>query len=147
MPKIHDNEKLLLTILSALDIPKTGKQDENINIIDYSNYTVADFVNYYTDNNTYKKFDDKYPEGKVPNMMSRDEWIQTLSQIKKRPELMDLQVKQAIHDESTGLNAFCYEQSQDTAIVVFGGSTGNGWGDDLKGSILADTFQQKAALD
>lgn len=136
-----DNELLLLSIIASLTIPG----DKNINsTVDYSklSYTLKLVVDYYTNN----KDEIILLSKNYFNLMSEIEWKEIFWQIKRRSELLSLKITFVVHDFSCGLNAVCYEIDDENAIVVYGGSMGNGWKDNGQGAFQPDTVQQKTAL-
>lgn len=80
--------------------------------------------------------------------MSANEWQSSLELILTDRRLTPLSVLAYTNQPENGLVAYCFsDQTNDTGIIAYRGTTGIGWVDNIKGGFLPDTPQQIKALE
>jgi len=78
--------------------------------------------------------------------MPKSEWVNILEQIKNKPNLKDLRIKN-VDNYKSGMRSACFVDSENNAIVVFRGTTTTKeWEDNGQGAYEYDTIEQIDAL-
>lgn len=78
--------------------------------------------------------------------MTSDEWDDIYEMAKGDPEILDLTLVNAYHEEETGASMVCFVDKNGQAYVVFAGTGANEWRDDCVAGAMADSPQQVKAL-
>lgn len=78
--------------------------------------------------------------------MTSDEWDDIYEMAKGDPEILDLTLVSAYHEEETGASMVCFVDKNGQAYVVFAGTGANEWRDDCVAGAMADSPQQVKAL-
>lgn len=80
--------------------------------------------------------------------MSTEEWRKILLQIRSKPKLMELRIRNIDNKYTRSMRAACFVDKQDNATVVFRGTVTEGeWKDNGQGAYEHDTKEQIEALD
>ena len=127
---LNHSELNLLSQLAALDLPITAAA--------LHDYTVGEMVAVLLEQVNSLHGD---------CAMSSAEWSISLSLMLENPHLAALNIVAYSNRPEHALVGYCFsEPRQDTGIIAFRGTTGNGWIDNIKGAFIGDTPQQIAAL-
>lgn len=78
--------------------------------------------------------------------MTPEEWNDIYEMAKGDPEILDLTLVSAYHEEATGASMVCFVDKNGQAYVVFAGTGANEWRDDCVAGAMADSPQQVKAL-
>lgn len=128
---LYHSELNLISQLAALDLPIEPSR--------LPNYSVDEMVD---------KLLAKVNALQGDCAMSSAEWLNSLRLIHENPNLTSLQILAYTNQPENGLVAYCFsDQTTDSAIIAFRGTTGIGWIDNIKGGFVTDTPQQLKALE
>lgn len=79
--------------------------------------------------------------------MSKEEWRKVLTQIRNKPNLMELRIRDIDNKYTKSIRSACFIDKKDNATVVFRGSVTEGeWDDNGQGAYEYDTKEQIDAL-
>lgn len=110
-------------------------------ITDYKDKTLKTVISKLRDNGL-----DKLDNPKDDFDLTAEEWDKILTAIEKNPKLADLEIKYPQVDDKGG-KAATFVDSNNNATVVFRGTAGPEWADNVLGGYKEDTEQQKVALE
>jgi len=127
---LNHSELNLLSQLAALDLPVTAAS--------LHDYTVGEMVAALLE-----RVDSLHGDC----AMSSAEWSRSLCLMRENPHLTTLKIIAYSNRPEHALVGYCFsEPLQETGIIAFRGTTGNGWIDNIKGAFICDTPQQIEAL-
>lgn len=79
--------------------------------------------------------------------MPKEEWRKVITQIRNKPNLMELRIRDIDNKYTKGIKSACFIDKKDNAIVIFRGSvTEDEWDDNGQGAYEYDTKEQIEAL-
>lgn len=132
MSKLTYGELILLDNLIYLKW--NAKEDEKLIDIVY------DLLN-------YEQFDNLMDAvGNCVVRISKEEWVDILEQIKNKPNLRNLRIKN-VESYKSGMRSACFVDDENNATVVFRGTaTVNEWKDNGQGTYKYETIEQIDAL-